>query len=74
MGQLIADVAKDPSTKYSCCYVPIIEEYCIYELIERCCKSNEQNGRHGETILIHWKVVVDTMEEEMGCDTNAVIR
>lgn len=44
------------------------------ELIERCCKRDKEDRRHNEAILIHWKVVVDTMEEEMGCDSNAVTR
>ena len=73
MGQVIADVSKDPSTEHSYCCVPIVEEHCMCELVERCCKGDEEGGGHNEAILVHWKVVVDPVEEEMGCNTNAVV-
>lgn len=44
------------------------------ELVERCCKGDEEGWGHNEAILVHWKVVVDPVEEEMGCNTNAVVR
>lgn len=74
MGQVIADVAKDPSTEHSYCCVPIVEEYSMCELVERCCKGDEEGGGHDEAILVHREVVVDAVEEKMGCDTDAIIR
>ena len=74
MGQVIADVAKDPSTEHSDCCVPVVEEHCMRELVKRCRKSDEEGGRHDKAILVHWKVMVDAMEEEVGCDTDTVIR
>ena len=74
MGQVVAYVAKDPSTKYSYCSVPIVEEHGMCELVERCGKSDEKGRGHNEAVFVHWEVVVDSVEEEMGCDTNAVVR
>ena len=74
MGQVIADVAKDASTKYSYCCIPIVEKHCVGELVKGCCKGDEKSGWHNKAVLVHWKVVVDAVEEEVGCDSNAIIR
>lgn len=74
VGQVIADVAKDPSTEYSYCCVPIVEEHCMRELVERCRKGNEESRRHNEAVLVHRKVMVDAVEEEVGCDTDTIVR
>ena len=44
------------------------------ELVKRCCKGDEKGGWHNKAVLVHWEVVVDAVEEEVGCDSNAIIR
>ena len=44
------------------------------ELVKRCCKGDEKGGWHNEAVFVHWEVVVDAVEEEVGCDSNAIIR
>jgi hypothetical protein len=43
------------------------------ELVERCCKSNEKGGWHDQAVLVHRKVVVDTMEKKVTCDADSVV-
>lgn len=73
MGQVIADVAKDAPTKH--CYrgIPIVEEYCMRELVEGCCKGDEEGWRHDEAISVHRKVVMYAVEEEVGRDADSVV-
>ena len=73
MGQVIADVAKDSSTEHSYCCIPVIEKHCVCELVEGCCKCDEEGGGQNEAVLVHWKVMMDAVEKEMGCDTNAIV-
>ena len=74
MGQIIADVAKDSPTKHSCRCIPVVEEHCVCELVEWGCQSDKKCGRHDKAILVHWNVVVNTVKEEMGSDTDAIVR
>ena len=74
VGQIIANVAKYPSTKHGYCCVPVVEKHCMRELVEWCCQGDEESWRHDEAVFVHWKVVVDAVEEEVGCDTNAIVR
>ena len=74
MGQVIADVAKDASTEYSYCCVPIVEKNCMGELVKRCRKGDEKGGWHHKAVLVHWEVMVDAVEEKVSRDSNAIIR
>ena len=74
MGQVVADVAKDSSTEHGYCSVPIVEEHCMRELVERCCESNEEGRWHNEAVLVHWEIMVDAVKEEVCCDANSIIR
>jgi len=73
MGQVVTDVAKDPSTEHSCCCVPIIEENRVGELVERGCEHDEEGRRHDEAVSVHREVMVDAVEEEMGCYADSII-
>lgn len=71
--QVIADVAKNSATKYSYCSVPIVEENCMCELVERCCESNKEGRWHNEPVFVHWEIMVDAVKEEVCCDANSII-
>lgn len=74
MGHVVACVSKDATTVRGHSSVPVPEDYTVGKLPERRCKSNEKCRRHYEAVLVHWKVVMDTVEEEMEGDSDAVVR
>ena len=74
MCLVIANVSKDPSAEDRCCSVPIVPEYRMCKLMKWHGKDNKERWWHDETIFVHWKVVVDAMEEEVGCQANTVVR
>jgi hypothetical protein len=65
MRQVIADVPKYSSAEYRCCSMPVIEEDGMCQLPEWSRQCNEECRRHDKPILVHWKVVVNAMKEEM---------
>lgn len=44
------------------------------KLRKRRLKDKEQQGGHDETQLVHWKVMVNTMEQEMEGDSPSCVR
>lgn len=74
MGQIVTDVAENSSTEYSYGCVPIIEEYRMGELVKRGCEDDEESGWHDQAVFVHGKVVVYAMKEEVGRDSNTVVR
>ena len=46
MGQIVANVPKDSTTEHSHRGVPIVEEYCVGELVERRCEGKEESWWH----------------------------
>lgn len=73
MGQVVADVAKYSTTEHSCCCIPIVEEYCMSELVEWSCKSDEEGRRHDQSVSVHRKVVMDAVKEEVRCYADSVV-
>ena len=53
--------------------IPVVEKDEVGEPPERCCKGHEECRRHDETILVHWKVMVDTVEDEVQCNAHTII-
>ena len=73
MGKVIADVAKYASAENGCGGIPVVEKHCVGELVERGCECDEERWRHNKAVLVHRKVVVDAVEEEVGCDADSVV-
>ena len=73
MGQVVADVSEDSTAEDGDCCVPVVEEDGVGEFVERCCKGDEEGWGHDEAVAVHGEVVVDAMEEKVGCDADAVI-
>ena len=74
VSHVVADVPEDPSAVYGSSSEPIIEEDGVCQLPEWCCKDDEQCRRHNKAISVHWKVMVDPMEQEVRGDANSIIR
>lgn len=36
------------------------------EMVERCAQNDKHGGRHDESQSVHWQVVMDAVEQEMG--------
>lgn len=73
VSQVIADVAKYSTTKYSRRSIPVVKEDCMCELVERSRESDEEGRRHDKTVSVHGEVVVDAMEEEVCCYADSVV-
>lgn len=71
---VVAGVAKNATAVNCCRNVPIPEEDCVGERPERSGKNGEKRRRHNETVFVHGQIVMDTVQREMQCDTNAVVR
>ena len=74
MGKVVADVAKYSTAEYGCRCIPIVEEDCVGELVERGCESDEEGRRHDKTVLVHREVMMNTMEKEVSCYADAIVR
>ena len=46
VGEIVANVAKNSTTEHRCRGVPVVEEDCMGELVERGCESNEEGRWH----------------------------
>ena len=73
MGQIVANIAEYPSAEDCYCSVPIVEENGVGEFVESCCEGDEKGRWHDEAVSVHGEVVVDAVEEEVGCDADPVI-
>jgi hypothetical protein len=73
MGQVVANVTENATAEHGCRCTPAVREQVMCELPERECQDDEHGRRHDEAISVHGQVVVDAMEQEMGCDANAII-
>ncbi|KAL2273974.1 hypothetical protein FJTKL_03761 [Diaporthe vaccinii] len=52
--------------------VPVEEEVCQFPEWRN--QHQKERGRHDEPVLVHRQVVVDTVQGEMQCDTDSVVR
>lgn len=73
MGHVIASVSKYAAAVSSSCRIPIPEDDGVCEFPERCGKRDKKCRRHDKPILVHGKVVVDAVEEEMQGDTDTIV-
>lgn len=73
MGQVIADVAKHAATKDGKSGIPIVEKDAMRQFPERSGQNNKQSRGHDEPILIHGDVMVDSVQQEMEGDPNAIV-
>jgi hypothetical protein len=73
VGKVVADVAKNSPTKHGGSDVPVIREECVCKLPEWECENDEQSGWHHESIFVHRKIVMNSMEKEMSSESNTVI-
>lgn len=71
---IVANVSENATTVDRGRGIPIIEEYGMGELPERCSEHNEERRRHDQSVFVHRKVVVDTVEKEMQCDSYPIVR
>jgi hypothetical protein len=63
--KIVADISKDTSTVGCYCSIPVVAEDGMSHPPERSSQKSEENGRHNKTVLIHGKIMVDTVEEKM---------
>jgi hypothetical protein len=70
---VVAGIAKDATTVRSRSRVPVPEDDSMRKLPKGCSEQDKQRRRHDKSVLIHGKVVVDTVEEEMQRDANTVV-
>ena len=72
--QVITYVAKDTTTKDRCRSIPVVEEDSVSQLPERNSQHYEKCWWHYKPVFIHWQVVMNTVEEKVSRDANAVVR
>lgn len=73
MCEIVADVSKDAATVSCTSSIPVVEEYSMCKLPERSSQSSEERRRHDKTILVHRKIMMDAVKDEMKCDSNTVV-
>ena len=73
VGQVIADITEDTTAECCCCSIPIVEEDCMSQLPKGSSEHKEHCGWHDESVLIHRQVMMDSVEEEVESDPNAVV-
>jgi hypothetical protein len=74
MGHVVAGVAKYAATVRSRGRIPVPEDECVCELPEGRGEQGEERRRHDKPVLVHGKIVMDAVEEEVEGDSDAVIR
>ena len=73
MCQIVADVSEDTATEGGDGCVPIVEEDCVGEPVEGGCQGEEEGRGHDEAVSVHGEVVVNAVEDEVGCDAHAIV-
>ena len=65
MRHVVANVAKDTARVGGGSGIPIPEYYCMCKFPEWYRKNKEERWWHYEAQSIHWKVVMDAVEEKV---------
>ena len=65
MRQVVADISEDATTENSGRGAPVVEENGVRQLPEGSRKCHEQRWGHHKPQLIHGKIVMDAVQEEM---------
>lgn len=73
VGQIVANVAKDATTKHSGSHVPVPGENGVCEIPEGSGQDNEESWRHHKAVLVHREIVMNSVEQEVQSKTNAVV-
>ena len=74
MRQVIADVPKNPPAEDGSGSVPVVTEKKVGQAVKRGGKGNEQRWWHDQSKLVHWQIVMYTMEQEVKRNANAIVR
>lgn len=74
MGQIVADVAKDTATVGSGGGIPAVVEERMGKVPEGGCEDHEKRRGHDQAILVHWKIVMNAVEQKVHGNTNSVVR
>lgn len=74
MSQVVANISKDSTTENGRSHRPVPVENGMCKLPKGGCECKEQCWRHDESELVHRKIVVNTMKEEMGSKSNTIVR
>lgn len=73
MGQIIAYIPENTTTVRSRASIPVEGEDSVRKLPEWRRKNKEQSWWHHQAILVHWEIVMDSMQQEMQRKTHAVV-
>jgi len=74
VGDVVVEVSKDAAAVDGHRCVPVVEEKGVGQLPEGRCQHYKQGRRHDQAEPVHWEVVVDTVQQEVGSDADSVIR
>lgn len=74
MCKIVAHISENTTTEHTSRDVPVPPKYCMRKVPKGRSKSGEHCRRHNEPELVHGKVMVNTVKEEVHCNTNTVIR
>lgn len=74
VGHVVANVSENASAVHQHCCIPVVEKDDVRKFVKWSGQDHKQSGRHDQPIFIHWKIVVDSMQEEMERDSDSVIR
>lgn len=70
---IVAHIPKYTAAVCDQCSVPVVEEDEVGEPPERCCKGHKERRWHDETIFVHWKVMMNTVEDEVQRDAHTIV-
>jgi hypothetical protein len=73
VGHVVARVPENAAAVGSQRSGPVPEDNGMCKFPEGCGKRDEKCRWHDESVLVHREIMVDTVEEEVQCDTNTVI-
>lgn len=73
MCEVVDDVARDSTAEDGSSHVPVPEQR-MCKLPERQSKHDEKCRWHNQAISVHRQVVVNAVQEEMGSESEAVVR
>lgn len=71
---VVAGVTKDTASIDGHSHVPVPVKDGEREMIKWVCQYEEQSGWHHQTVLVHGKIVMHTVQGEMQSNANAIIR
>lgn len=70
---VVARVAEDTTTKDGSGHTPVPVEHRVREIPERSSEYKEEGWWHDQAVLVHGQVVVNAVEQEVGCYANSVV-